>query len=170
LTTDNIKYQGILLKIMAQTAMQNQRGLKTLQPFDVELRNVFKFFNQEPAVHGVDLDVKQGEFFSILGPSGCGKTTTLRLIAGFDSVDAGKLLIQGQVMTDIPPYQRPVNTVFQSYALFNHLNAWENIAFGLRLKKLSKSEISSRVTEALKLVKMESLRSRFPSQVVNNNG
>jgi spermidine/putrescine transport system ATP-binding protein len=150
---------------MAQTAMQNQRGLKTLQPLDVELRNVFKFFNKEPAVHGVDLDVKQGEFFSILGPSGCGKTTTLRLIAGFEKVDAGKLLIQGQLMTDVPAYQRPVNTVFQSYALFNHLNVWENIAFGLRLKKISKSEIASRVTEVLKLVKMESLRSRFPSQL-----
>jgi spermidine/putrescine transport system ATP-binding protein len=79
---------------MAQTAMQNQRGLKPLQPLDVELRNVFKFFNQEPAIQGVDLDVRQGEFFSILGPSGCGKTTTLRLIAGFERVDAGKLLIK----------------------------------------------------------------------------
>ena len=150
---------------MAQTAIQNQRGSKTLQPLDVELRNVFKFFNQEPAVHGIDLDVRQGEFFSILGPSGCGKTTTLRLIAGFERVDAGKLLIQGQLMTDVPPYRRPVNTVFQSYALFNHLNVWENIAFGLRLKKISKSEIASRVTEALKLVKMGSLRSRVPSQL-----
>lgn len=150
---------------MAQTVMQTQRGVTKFQPLDVELRNVFKFFNQEPAVHGVDLDVRQGEFFSILGPSGCGKTTILRLIAGFERVDAGKLLIQGKSMTHVPPYQRPVNTVFQSYALFNHLNVWENIAFGLRLKKLSPSEINSRVTEALKLVKMESLRSRFPSQL-----
>lgn len=150
---------------MAQPAMQNQRSVTNFQPLDVELRNVFKFFNQEPAVHGVDLDVRQGEFFSILGPSGCGKTTILRLIAGFERVDAGKLLIQGKSMTHVPPYQRPVNTVFQSYALFNHLNVWENIAFGLRLKKLSPSEINSRVTEALKLVKMESLRSRFPFQL-----
>ncbi|HEY9801930.1 MAG TPA: ABC transporter ATP-binding protein [Leptolyngbyaceae cyanobacterium] len=150
---------------MAQTVTQNTRGIKALQPLDVELRGVFKFFNQEPAVHGIDLDVRQGEFFSILGPSGCGKTTTLRLIAGFESVDAGKLLIQGQLMTDIPPYRRPVNTVFQSYALFNHLNVWDNIAFGLRLKKFRKSEIESRVREALRLVKMESLRSRFPSQL-----
>lgn len=150
---------------MAQTVMQTQRGVTNFQPLDVELRNVFKFFNQEPAVHGVDLDVRQGEFFSILGPSGCGKTTILRLIAGFERVDAGKLLIQGKSMTHVPPYQRPVNTVFQSYALFNHLNVWENIAFGLRLKKLSPSEINSRVTEALKLVKMEGLRSRFPSQL-----
>ncbi|QLE55773.1 ABC transporter ATP-binding protein [Nostoc sp. TCL26-01] len=150
---------------MAQTVTQNLKGMKTLQPLDVELRNVFKFFNQEPAVHGVDLDVRQGEFFSILGPSGCGKTTTLRLIAGFESVDAGKLLIQGQAMTNVPPYRRPVNTVFQSYALFNHLNVWDNIAFGLRLKKCRKPQIEERVKEALKLVKMESLRSRFPSQL-----
>ncbi|ODG97932.1 spermidine/putrescine ABC transporter ATP-binding protein [Nostoc sp. KVJ20] len=150
---------------MAQIVMQNQRGITSFQPLDVELRNVFKFFNQEPAVHGIDLDVRQGEFFSILGPSGCGKTTTLRLIAGFEIADAGKVLIQGQSMTNVPPYRRPVNTVFQSYALFNHLNVWDNIAFGLRLKKLRKSEIEARVQEALKLVKMESLRSRFPNQL-----
>ncbi|MBD2525013.1 ABC transporter ATP-binding protein [Nostoc sp. FACHB-133] len=150
---------------MAQIVMQNQRGITTFQPLDVELRNVFKFFNQEPAVHGIDLDVRQGEFFSILGPSGCGKTTTLRLIAGFEIADAGKVLIQGQSMTNVPPYRRPVNTVFQSYALFNHLNVWDNIAFGLRLKKIHKSEIEIRVQDALKLVKMESLRSRFPSQL-----
>ncbi|NET72926.1 MAG: ABC transporter ATP-binding protein [Sphaerospermopsis sp. SIO1G2] len=124
-----------------------------------------KFFNQEPAIHGVDLDVKQGEFFSILGPSGCGKTTIIRLIAGFERLDAGKLLIQGQSMTDVPAYKRPINTVFQSYALFNHLNVWDNIAFGLRLQKLSKSEVDSRVGEALTLVKMDSLRSRIPSQL-----
>ncbi|MCW5317707.1 polyamine ABC transporter ATP-binding protein [Nostoc sp. KVJ3] len=150
---------------MAQLVMQNQRGITHFQPLDVELRNVFKFFNQEPAVHGIDLDVRQGEFFSILGPSGCGKTTTLRLIAGFEIADAGKVLIQGQSMTNVPPYRRPVNTVFQSYALFNHLNVWDNIAFGLRLKKIRKPEIETRVQEALKLVKMESLRSRFPSQL-----
>ncbi|MEH2414413.1 ABC transporter ATP-binding protein [Nostoc sp.] len=150
---------------MAQIVMQDQRGITTFQPLDVELRNVFKFFNQEPAVHGIDLDVRQGEFFSILGPSGCGKTTTLRLIAGFEIADAGKVLIQGQSMTNVPPYRRPVNTVFQSYALFNHLNVWDNIAFGLRLKKIPKSQIEARVQEALKLVKMESLRSRFPNQL-----
>jgi spermidine/putrescine transport system ATP-binding protein len=150
---------------MAQIFMQNQRGITTFQPLDIELCNVFKFFNQEPAVNGIDLDVRQGEFFSILGPSGCGKTTILRLIAGFEIADAGKVLIQGQSMTNVPPYRRPVNTVFQSYALFNHLNVWNNIAFGLRLKKIPKSKIEVRVQEALKLVKMESLRSRFPNQL-----
>ncbi|OYD92044.1 spermidine/putrescine ABC transporter ATP-binding protein [Nostoc sp. 'Peltigera membranacea cyanobiont' 210A] len=150
---------------MAQIVMQDQRGITSFQPLDVELRNVFKFFNQEPAVNGIDLDVRQGEFFSILGPSGCGKTTTLRLIAGFEIADAGKVFIQGQSMTNVPPYRRPVNTVFQSYALFNHLNVWNNIAFGLRLKKIPKSKIEARVQEVLKLVKMESLRSRFPNQL-----
>ncbi len=150
---------------MAQIFIQNQRGITTFQPLDIELRNVFKFFNQEPAVNGIDLDVRQGEFFSILGPSGCGKTTILRLIAGFEIADAGKVLIQGQSMTNVPSYRRPVNTVFQSYALFNHLNVWNNIAFGLQLKKIPKSKIEARVQEALKLVKMESLRSRFPNQL-----
>ncbi len=133
--------------------------------FDVELLNVFKFFNQEPAVNGVNLHIRQGEFFSILGSSGCGKTTTLRLIAGFERADAGRVLIQSELMNHVPPYRRPVNTVFQSYALFNHLNVWDNIAFGLRLKKLSRAEVQSRVAAVLKLVKMEEMRSRFPSQL-----
>jgi spermidine/putrescine transport system ATP-binding protein len=150
---------------MTQTVIQNQGGMAAIEHKDIELQNVFKFYNQEPAVHGVDLDVKQGEFFSILGPSGCGKTTTLRLIAGFEKADGGKILIRGQSMSNIPPHRRPVNTVFQSYALFNHLNVWDNIAFGLRLKRLRKGEIESRVKEALALVKMEGLRSRFPSQL-----
>lgn len=150
---------------MAQTLTQNDEERVAFEPLDVELLNVFKFFNKEPAVHGVDLDVRQGEFFSILGPSGCGKTTTLRLIAGFERADAGKIVIRGQSMTNVPPYRRPVNTVFQSYALFNHLNVWDNVAFGLRLKKLRRAEIASRVKQALELVKLEGLRSRFPSQL-----
>jgi spermidine/putrescine transport system ATP-binding protein len=150
---------------MPQILTQNQGEKVAFESLDVELHNVFKFFNQYPAVHGVDLNVKQGEFFSILGPSGCGKTTMLRLIAGFETTDAGKVVIQNQSMTNVPPYRRPVNTVFQSYALFNHLNVWDNVAFGLRLKKIRRAEIQSRVQEALELVKMEGLRSRVPSQL-----
>ncbi len=150
---------------MTSSLTSNQGEVMNSNTLDVELRNVFKFFNQEPAVHGIDLEVKKGEFFSILGPSGCGKTTTLRLIGGFEKADAGKILIQGQLMTNVPPYRRPVNTVFQSYALFSHLNVWDNIAFGLQFKKLTKAQIESRVKEALKLVKMEGLGSRFPSQL-----
>ncbi|MBW4472750.1 MAG: ABC transporter ATP-binding protein [Stenomitos rutilans HA7619-LM2] len=150
---------------MSQTITHNQRALATDTGFDVELRKVFKVFNGETAVRGIDLSIRRGEFFSILGPSGCGKTTTLRLIAGFDSLSAGELLIQGQLMTQVPPYRRPVNTVFQSYALFSHLTVRENIAFGLRLKKRSNAEISERVQDAIKLVKMEVFANRFPGQL-----
>ncbi|BAZ04265.1 ABC transporter ATP-binding protein [Calothrix sp. NIES-3974] len=150
---------------MSQAVTQNTSQMMAQVPFDVELRNVFKFFNKEPAVHGIDLEVRQGEFFSILGPSGCGKTTTLRLIGGFETADAGKVVICGETMTNTPPYRRPVNTVFQSYALFKHLNVGENIAFGLRLQKLPKVEIEKRVKEVLAKVKLEGLRSRFPHQL-----
>ncbi|MEB3219170.1 MAG: ABC transporter ATP-binding protein [Nostocales cyanobacterium 94392] len=150
---------------MSQTITQQQEDMTTFDSLDVELSGVFKFFNKEPALHGIDLDVRQGEFFSILGPSGCGKTTILRLIAGFEKPDAGEVFIQGRLMAKIPPHRRPVNTVFQSYALFDHLNVWDNIAFGLKLKKLRKAQIATRVQEALELVKMDSLRSRFPAQL-----
>ena len=133
--------------------------------YDIELDNIFKFFHGEPAVNGIDLAVRPGEFFSILGPSGSGKTTTLRLIAGFEQADAGKVMIQGKLMNRVPPYRRPVNTVFQSYALFNHLNVWDNVAFGLRLKRLTAAEIHSRVAAALQLVKLEKWRSRLPNQL-----
>ncbi|WP_413160136.1 ABC transporter ATP-binding protein [Capilliphycus salinus ALCB114379] len=150
---------------MLQTATQNPGAIGTDSQFDVELRKVFKVFNGETAVRGVDLEVRRGEFFSILGPSGCGKTTTLRLVAGFETPSAGEVLIRGQSMTRVPPYLRPVNTVFQSYALFSHLNVRDNIAFGLRVKRRNQSEIEEKVKEALKLVKMEAFASRFPGQM-----
>ncbi|HBK96832.1 MAG TPA: spermidine/putrescine ABC transporter ATP-binding protein [Microcoleaceae bacterium UBA10368] len=149
---------------MFQTAL-NQGTTAADTAIDVELRKVFKVFNGETAVRGVDLEIHQGEFFSILGPSGCGKTTTLRLIAGFETPSAGELMIRGQSMTNTPAYRRPVNTVFQSYALFGHMNVWDNIAFGLRIKKLGKAEIEERVREVLQLVKMESFANRFPGQM-----
>ncbi|NJK70505.1 MAG: ABC transporter ATP-binding protein [Microcoleus sp. CSU_2_2] len=149
---------------MFQTAL-NQGITSTDTALDVELRKVFKVFNGETAVRGVDLEIHQGEFFSILGPSGCGKTTTLRLIAGFETPSAGELMIRGQSMTNTPAYRRPVNTVFQSYALFGHMSVWDNIAFGLRIKKLGKAEVEERVREALQLVKMESFANRFPGQM-----
>jgi len=150
---------------MLQAATQNQGAIGAQTKLDVELRKVFKVFNGETAVRGVDLDIHRGEFFSILGPSGCGKTTTLRLIAGFEMPSAGEVLIRGQSVTQTPAYLRPVNTVFQSYALFNHLTVWENIAFGLRLKRKSKPEVEEKVREALTLVKMESFANRYPSQL-----
>jgi spermidine/putrescine transport system ATP-binding protein len=150
---------------MAQTATQNQQTTGINVEFDVELRKVFKVFNGETVVRGVDLSIRRGEFFSILGPSGCGKTTTLRLIAGFETPTAGDVLIRGQSMLNVPPYRRPANTVFQNYALFSHLTVWENVAFGLRIKKCGKAEVQERVKEALKLVKMESFAKRFPTQL-----
>lgn len=150
---------------MYQTSAQKLSSPEIAGQFDVELRKVFKVFNGETAVRGVDLDIYQGEFFSILGPSGCGKTTTLRLMAGFETPSAGEVLIQGQSMNHIPAHRRPVNTVFQSYALFKHLSVYENVAFGLRIKKLPLSEIEARVKEALGLVQMAAYANRFPSQL-----
>jgi spermidine/putrescine transport system ATP-binding protein len=150
---------------MSQTVLHDRNSAETNTQLDVELRKVFKVFNGETAVRGIDLDVHQGEFFSILGPSGCGKTTTLRLIAGFEEPTGGEVLIRGESMLHVPPYRRPVNTVFQSYALFSHLTVWENIAFGLRLKKCSKAEVQERVADALRLVKMESFGRRYPAQL-----
>ncbi|NJN29234.1 MAG: ABC transporter ATP-binding protein [Synechococcales cyanobacterium RM1_1_8] len=132
---------------------------------DIELRDILKTFAGEPAVQGLNLQVQPGEFFSLLGPSGCGKTTTLRLIAGFETPTAGSLHIRGQEMAQVPPYRRPVNTVFQSYALFRHLSVWENVAFGLKLQRLGKGELRSRVTAALTQVKMDPFAQRFPAQL-----
>ncbi|GAB4326445.1 MAG: ABC transporter ATP-binding protein [Leptolyngbyaceae cyanobacterium] len=150
---------------MSQAATQNQTLTTASPEFDVELRKVFKLFNGEAVVRSVDLSIRRGEFFSILGPSGCGKTTTLRLIGGFESPSMGEVLIRGRSMTRVPPYRRPVNTVFQSYALFNHLTVWENVAFGLKLQKHRKAEMQVRVDDALKLVKMEAFARRFPAQL-----
>ncbi|MBF2028940.1 MAG: ABC transporter ATP-binding protein [Oscillatoriales cyanobacterium C42_A2020_001] len=150
---------------MSQAATQNQTSTTADAEFDVELRKVFKVFNSDTVVRGIDLGIRRGEFFSILGPSGCGKTTTLRLMAGFETPSSGELLIQGHFMNRVPPYRRPVNTVFQSYALFNHLTVWENVAFGLRLQKHTKADIQQRVDESLKLVKMDGFAKRFPAQL-----
>lgn len=149
---------------MTQTAINTAKTTTNAQ-LDVELRKVFKVFEGHTAVRGVDLNIRQGEFFSILGPSGCGKTTTLRLIAGFDIPSAGDIMIRGQSMSQTPPFRRPVNTVFQSYALFNHLTVADNIAFGLRIKKMGKAEIQEKVRQALKMVKMEKFADRKPNQI-----
>jgi spermidine/putrescine transport system ATP-binding protein len=131
----------------------------------VELRQVVKIFDGEPVVRNLDLAIQPGEFFSILGPSGCGKTTTLRLVAGFEEPSRGEVILQGRSMAGVPPYRRPVNTVFQSYALFGHMNIWENVAFGLRVQRLGRAEIRNRVQQALALVKLEHLGDRHPQQL-----
>lgn len=132
---------------------------------DVELRNVTKRFGDFTAVDDVSLEVRDGEFFSLLGPSGCGKTTCLRMIAGFELPSEGDIKIHGRSMGEIPPYKRPVNTVFQNYALFPHMTVYENVAFGLEMKKVSRAEIKPRVTEALEMVRLPQLADRKPRQL-----
>ncbi len=130
----------------------------------IELVSLTKRF-AEVAVDNIDLQIASGEFFSLLGPSGCGKTTTLRLIAGFEEPTAGKILLDGQDVSAVPPHRRNVNTVFQSYALFPFLTVDDNVAFGLRNKHLPKTEIDERVYSALDLVKLRSFEKRRPGQL-----
>src|SRR5438128_2267180 len=108
---------------------------------EVQLVGLVKRFGEVTAIDGIDLEIPGGEFFSLLGPSGCGKTTTLRLIAGFERPDAGRILLDGVDMAQTPPHRRKVNTVFQSYALFPHLNVFDNVAFGLRFKDVAKQQV-----------------------------
>ncbi len=122
--------------------------------FDVEFRGITKRFGDVAAVNNVDLQVRKGEFLSLLGPSGCGKTTSLRMIAGFEQPDEGELLIGGKDAVGIPPYKRDVNTVFQSYALFPHMSIIDNVAFGLKQRGVNKSERRAKANEALELVQL----------------
>ncbi len=131
----------------------------------VSLKGVVKQFGDFTAVDGIDLDIAEGEFFTMLGPSGCGKTTTLRMIAGFEEPTAGQVLIDGADQVALPPYKRPTNTVFQSYALFPHMSVSENVAFGLKRKKVSSSEIGERVTTELERVGLAKEANRKPSQL-----
>jgi spermidine/putrescine transport system ATP-binding protein len=131
----------------------------------VELVGVRRAFGDVAAVESFDLVLRDGEFFSLLGPSGCGKTTTLRLIAGFERPDRGQVLIRGVDMSGTPPHRRPTNTVFQSYALFSHLSVFENVAFGLKEKRVRRPEIQRRVDEVLRMVQLDGLGGRNPRQL-----
>ncbi len=126
----------------------------------IELRNLSKRYGDNQVLDNLSLDIKRNEFLTLLGPSGCGKTTTLKIIAGFEYADEGKVLFEEHDITDIPPYERQINTVFQKYALFPHMNIYENIAFGLKIKKMPKDEIDKKVKEMLKLVALEGFENR----------
>ena len=142
-----------------------QEFVEPVSEIDVRLVDVVKRFGDSNAVDHISLDVKDGEFFSLLGPSGCGKTTTLRMIGGFEQPTSGLIELQGQDVTWLPSYKRNVNTVFQSYALFPHLTIEENVAFGLRRKKVKDAEVKSRVTDMLKLVELPGFERRKPNQI-----
>ena len=126
----------------------------------IELKNITKSFDGTPVLKGIDLDIYDNEFLTLLGPSGCGKTTLLRLIGGFETPDEGEVVFLGEVINDVPPHKRNVNTVFQKYALFPHLNVFENVAFPLREKKVPKDEIEKRVEEMLSLVALSGFGKR----------
>jgi spermidine/putrescine transport system ATP-binding protein len=136
-----------------------------LKGFDVTVRDVSRAYGDFKALDNVSIDIKKGEFFSLLGPSGCGKTTLLRIIAGFDSPDVGTVLLDGKDILPLPPEKRQVNTVFQSYALFPHLSVYENVAFPLRLKKFEESKLDAKVREYLHLVQLDGHRDKKPNML-----
>ena len=126
----------------------------------IEIKNVSKTYGDNTVLKNLSLNIRKNEFLTLLGPSGCGKTTTLKILAGFESGDSGKVLFNGEDISNLPPYKRQLNTVFQKYALFPHMNVYENIAFGLKIKKVSKNEIDKKVSEMLKLVALEGFEKR----------
>jgi putrescine transport system ATP-binding protein len=131
----------------------------------LRIEGVVKTFGRIPAVDQLSLDIRAGEFFALLGPSGCGKTTLLRMLAGFETPDQGRILLDGRDLAQVMPHQRPVNMMFQNYALFPHLNVRDNIAFGLKRAGMPRQEINSRVAEMVALVKLEGLEKRKPEQL-----
>ncbi|MEG1255734.1 MAG: ABC transporter ATP-binding protein [Clostridium sp.] len=126
----------------------------------IEIKNISKTFGDLRVLDNISLDIKKNEFVTLLGPSGCGKTTTLKILAGFETCDEGEIIFEDKKINSVPPYERQINTVFQKYALFPHMNVYENIAFGLKIKKLSKAEIDKKVTEVLKLVDLKGFEKR----------
>jgi len=145
----------------AKEGLREDRGPE--RKVAVELSGVTKRFGEFVAVNDLTLEIYEGEFFSLLGPSGCGKTTTLRMIAGFEEPTEGDIRVAGEPMRGVPPYRRPVNTVFQSYAIFPHLNVFDNVAFGLRRSGVKGEELRQRVTEACAMVQLEGFEKRRPT-------
>jgi spermidine/putrescine transport system ATP-binding protein len=142
-----------LVSILGGTFMNESQPI-------ILLKNISKSFGDTEVLNNINLYILKNEFITLLGPSGCGKTTTLRIVGGFESTDTGDVFFEGRRINDLPPYQRKVNTVFQKYALFPHMNIYENIAFGLKIKKLDKQSISKKVDEMLELVNLQGFQKR----------
>jgi putrescine transport system ATP-binding protein len=161
--------QAGMIEDTAKTAREADSPQSIPQPSSgtplLRIDAVIKTFGQFRAVDALSLDIHAGEFFALLGPSGCGKTTLLRMLAGFEAPDAGRILLDGKDIAQVPPHQRPVNMMFQNYALFPHLNVRDNIAFGLKRAGMSKSDINARVGEMVALVKLDGLEKRKPDQL-----
>ncbi len=150
---------------MSETAIVRSHAPTEPGMPSVELSNVYKDYGTTRAVDGISLQVQQGEFLTLLGPSGCGKTTTLRMIGGFEFPTAGAIAIDGTIMGNRPPYRRPVNTVFQNYALFPHMTVGQNVGYGLEMAGVPKPERQRRVAEVLDLVRLPQVENRKPSQL-----
>ena len=131
----------------------------------LSLKHISKNFGEGDVLSDVSLDVHKGEFVTLLGASGCGKTTTLRIVSGLETPDTGEVILNGRNMTDLPPESRPVNTVFQSYALFPHMNVEKNVAYGLKVRRMDKAAQAARVKEMLELVQMSEYAKRMPAQL-----
>ncbi len=152
------------MALASDSEQQNAPSAASAQPI-IRLEGVVKRFKDAVAVDTVSLEIARGEFFTLLGPSGSGKTTTLRMIAGFERPDAGRIELDGQDITRLPPYERDINTVFQDYALFPHMTVARNLAYGLESKRVPRAEIGERVSEALRMVRLDAFADRQPAQL-----
>ncbi|MED3760327.1 MULTISPECIES: ABC transporter ATP-binding protein [Peribacillus] len=158
------------MEVLKKDVEINKQHLEAVQGVgsnknDVEIKGAFKQFGANVVLNGIDLEVKQGELLTLLGPSGCGKSTTLNLIAGFLDPDRGEVHIKGNNVTKVPPYKRDLGMVFQTYSLFPHMTVYENLSFGLKLRKVGKAEQKKKISKALELVKMSGLENRYPREL-----
>ncbi|MEC0298794.1 ABC transporter ATP-binding protein [Peribacillus frigoritolerans] len=158
------------MEVLKKDVENNRQHLEAVQGVgsnknDVEIKGAFKQFGANVVLNGIDLEVKQGELLTLLGPSGCGKSTTLNLIAGFLDPDRGEVHIKGNNVTKVPPYKRDLGMVFQTYSLFPHMTVYENLSFGLKLRKVGKAEQKKKISKALELVKMSGLENRYPREL-----
>ncbi|UZD49234.1 ABC transporter ATP-binding protein [Peribacillus frigoritolerans] len=158
------------MEVLKKDVEINRQHLEAVQGVgsnknDVEIKGAFKQFGANVVLNGIDLEVKQGELLTLLGPSGCGKSTTLNLIAGFLDPDRGEVHIKGNNVTKVPPYKRDLGMVFQTYSLFPHMTVYENLSFGLKLRKVGKAEQKKKISKALELVKMSGLENRYPREL-----